>query len=509
MLRTIILVLVITVALFGVSAIQTPAIAGKADDTLNVAFESEPEALDNYKIAGRHGLILVRHLYDGLLYKDLNTGKILPALAKDWRFIDEVTMEFDLREGVTFHNGSAFNADDVVYTLKTVSDPAYGARYSIAVDWIRDVEKIDDMKVRIHMSKPFAGAVEMLADALSIYPHAYFAKVGSAGMAAEPIGTGPYRLVEMTPGTRYVLERFDDHYAGSPKGRPSIGRIVVRTIPEMNTQYAELLAGQLDWIWRIPPDQARRLKQMGKVDIVSAPIMRIAFVTMAASVEGRKYPTENVLVRRALNHAVNRQAITEAFAGGASQVLHTACNPKQFGCTTDVSRYDYDPNQARALLAEAGYPNGFTIEMVFSAVPRPVAEAIAGDLAKVGVTVILNEQQYGAGASKWRGGETPLFFSNWGSYGIGDVLFIVSNFFGGGADDLVRDAEIQAWLASADTSSDPALREANYSKALKKIAAEAFWLPLYDYNINYGLSPELSFTPHPDEFARFWDARWK
>ena len=490
-------------------ACATPALAGKGDDTLNVAVAFEPEPLDNYKIAGREGLILARHVFDGLLYKDLDTGEFKPALAKAWRFVNPTTMEFDLREGVTFHNGASFDADDVVYTLTTVVDPAYGARYRIAVDWIRNVEKLDKFKIRINMAKPFAGAVEMLADALSIYPQAYFKEVGSGGMAAKPVGTGPYRLVEMTPGTRYVLERFDAHYADSPKGKPAIKRIVVRTIPEMNTQYAELAAGRLDWIWRIPPDQARRMGSMANINIVSAPIMRVAYVGMAVGGKSKEFATKDRRVRQAINHAVNRKPILDAFVGGASQVLHAACNPKQFGCITDVTRYDYDPDKAKRLLTEAGHGAGFAIEMIFAGMPRPVAEAIANDLGKVGIRVTLNEQQYAPAAQKWRAGDLPMFLANWGSYGVGDVVFLGGNFFGGDADDLVGDAEVKSWFDIADTSPDPAVRKENYAKAFRKIADEAYWLPLYDFNVNYGLSKDLQFTPHPDEFARWFLAKWK
>jgi peptide/nickel transport system substrate-binding protein len=498
--------LVTALALAGTPAAQ----AGKSDDTLNVAFAGEVEPLDNYKIAGREGLILVRHVFDGLLYKDLDTGEIKPALAKSWRFVDPTTMEFELREGVKFHNGAAFNADDVVYTLNTVVDPAYGTRYRILVDWIKNVEKLGDYKVRINMAKPFAGAVEMLADALSIYPAAYFKEVGSAGMAAKPVGTGPYRLIEMTPGTRYVLERFDDHFVGSPKGKAAIKRLVVRTIPEMNTQYAELAAGRLDWIWRIPPDQARRMGAMPNVAIVSGSIMRIAFVGMAVGGKSKEFATRDLRVRQAINHAVNRKAIIDAFVGGSSQVMHTACNPKQFGCTEDVVKYDYDPEKAKRLLAEAGLAGGVAIEMVFSATPRPIAEAIASDLGKVGIRVTLNEQQAAAAVQKWRAGDLPLFLINWGSYGVGDAAFSGGgNYFTGEADDLAGDAEVKALLAVADTATDPALRKDHYAKAFKRIAAQAYWLPLYDFNINYGLSKDLAFTPHPDEYARWFLAKWK
>tara|TARA_R110002049_G_scaffold29972_2_gene101917 strand:+ start:8776 stop:10308 length:1533 start_codon:yes stop_codon:yes gene_type:complete len=485
----------------------TPAMADKANNTLNVAFAAEPEPLDTYKIAGREGLILARHIYDGLLYKNLDTGEIVPALAESWEFTGPLTMEFSLRKDVKFHDGSDFSADDVVETLNTVIAAEYGTRYSISVDWIDSVEKLDDYKVRINMSKPFAGAVEMLADALPIYPHAFFAENGSAGISATPIGTGPYKLVSQEPGIRYELERFEGHYADSPKIGAAIDKIVVRTMPEMNTQFAELMSGDLDWIWRIAPDQADRLQ--GRVQIISAPIMRIGYVGFAPEALEGNSPIADKRVRQALIHATNREAIVNAFAGGASKVLNTPCNPAQFGCEQDVTTYEYDPEKARALLAEAGYADGFELEMVFAAMPRPTAEAIAADLANVGVTLVLNEQQYAAGIGQWRGKELPAFFSNWGSYGIGDAVFILSNFFGGGADDLVQDKEVADWLTVADTAADRDVRAENYSLAVKKIADEAYWMPMYNFNVNYGLSNDLNFTPHPDEFARWWMASWK
>jgi len=484
-----------------------PALAGKSDNTLNVAFAAEPEALDTYKIAGRQGLILSRHIYDGLLYKKLDTGEIVPALAESWRFIDDMTMEFVLRKGVKFHNGADFSADDVTTTLNTVIKPDYGTKYQISVDWIANVEKVDDYTVRIHMAKPFAGAVEMLADALPIYPHQYFTEKGSAGISVQPIGTGPYKLVEQIPGVRYVLQRFDQHYAGSPKGRPAIEHIIARTIPEMNTQYAELMSGNLDWIWRIPPDQASKLKR--RVNIVNAPIMRIAYINFARAANEGSYPISDVRIRKAIIHAVNREQIAKVFGGDASEVLHSACNPAQFGCEQDVAQYDYDPAKAKTLLTEAGFADGFDLDMTFAAMPRPVAEAIAADLAKVNVRVNLNENQYASAVQKWRAGSVPALFSNWGSYGIGDVVFILSNFFGGGADDQIHDAEVAALLKVADTSNDRQEREEKYSQALTKIAEQAYWMPMYNFNINYGLSKDLNFTPHPDEYARWWLSDWK
>ena len=494
----------VALAVGGVSDAQ----AGKADDTLNVAVSGESATLDNYKIASREGLIIARHLFDNLLYKDLDTNTIVPALATSYRFVDDLTMEFELRRGVTFHNGEAFDADDVVYTINMVTAEDYGTRYRIVVDWIKNAEKIGPYQVRINMAKPYALALEMLAGPLPIYPKDYFESVGANKFGIAPVGTGPYKLIDITPGTRWVLQAFDGHYADSPKGQPAIGKIDVRVLPEANIQYAELLTGKLDWIWRVPPDQAAKLAKSPKIDVLSAPIMRIGYIHFNVNAGTADIPTRKKEVRQAILHAVNRQGIADAFVGGSAKVVHTACNPAQFGCMQDVMKYDYDPEKAKALLAKAGYPDGFETELLVIA-PRPQAEAVAADLAKVGIKVRLNEQQYAAAADKWRAGDAVMIFSNWGSYGIGDMALITSNFFGGGVDDLVQDAKLTEWLNTGDTATDADVRKENYAKALKTIAENAYWMSMWNFNVNYAISSELNFTPHPDEFARWFKSSWK
>lgn len=482
--------------------------AGKEDDTLNVGFDAEAATLDNYRVASRQGLIIARHLFDNLLYKDLDTNTIVPALAKSYRFVDELTMEFELRRGVTFHNGEAFDADDVVYTFNMVTREDYGTRYRIVVDWIKSAEKIDQYGVRLHMTKPYALALEMLAGPLPIYPNEYFESVGADEFGVAPIGTGPYKLADITLGTRWVLEAFDGHYAESPKGQPAIGKIDIRVLPEPNVQYAELLTGKLDWIWRVPPDQAEKLAQNPGVSVLSAPIMRIGYIHFNVNAGTQDLPVRKKKVRQAIQHAINRQGIADAFIGGSAKVVHTACNPAQFGCMQDVVKYDYDPDKARALLAEAGYPEGFETELLVVA-PRQQAESLAADLAEVGIKVRLNEQQYAAAADKWRAGEASMTFSNWGSYGIGDMALITSNFFGGGVDDLVQDPQLSEWLNIGDTATDPEVRRENYAKALKAIAENAYWMSMWNFNVNYAISSDLKFTPHPDEFARWFKSSWK
>lgn len=433
--------------------------AGKTDDTFNVAFSVEPTTMDTYKETTREGNILARLVYDCLIEKDMATGEFKPAIASAFRVIDDMTIDFDLRTDVKFHDGTAMTADDVVYTLNLVSSKEYGARYQIAVDWIDNVEKTGEHSVRIKMKRPYPLALEMLAGNLPIYPKAYYEKVGPSGMATKPVGAGPYKLVDVTPGARYVFEKFDDYYSGSPKGMPAIKRIIVRVLPETNTQYAELMNGGLDWVWKVSPDDAKKLASRPDLQVESTEILRFSFIEVNPNFDNKNSPFANVKVRQALNYAINRPGIIKAFVGGAAKVAYAPCSHLQFGCTYDVPHYDYDPAKAKALLTEAGYPNGFSTELTVASTPKEQAEVIAANLAAVGVNVKLNFQQYAPALTAWREGKVPLLMGNWGSYGVADSGLSVSQYFTGTADDLVKDQNVIDLLKAADTSMDRIFRE--------------------------------------------------
>jgi peptide/nickel transport system substrate-binding protein len=492
------------------TSLGSVAHAGKANDTLNVAFENEIETLDNYKATGRTALVVTRELYDGLLFKDEASGTLKPALAKSYKVVDDKTIDFELRPDVKFHDGTTMTADDVVYTLNLVSSKDYNARYQIAVNWIDRAEKTGDYSLRLHLKTPNPVALEMLAGNVPIYPKHYYEKVGPAGMAVKPIGTGPYRLDELTPGTRFVLKRFKDYYKESPRGQPSIGTIIIRVLPEANTRYAELMNGQLDWTWRVPLDDSRNLGAQPNLKIETVEIMRFAYMQMNPNFEGGKSPFANVLVRRAVNHAVNREGILKALVGGASKLINGPCNPMQFGCTTqDVATYKFDPAKAKALLAQAGYPNGFDIELLASAMPHDQTEAIAADLGKAGIRVRVNEQQPGSALSAWRAGKVGMYLSNWGSYGIGDAGLSLGYFFAGTGDDLTNDAETTKAVRAGGSTMDAAKRKAEYAKAVRRVADQAFWVPLWTYSVNCAQVRDLDFRMGADEFVPFERARWK
>jgi len=490
-----------------------PALAGKKDNTLNIAFSKELETLDRYFNTAREGIVIARHAYDNLLYRDPVTYEYKGLIAKSFKWNNDTELEIILREGIKFHNGQELTADDVVYTLNFAANPDNKVKTQRYSSWIDRVEKTGPYSVKIMLKKPFPAAFEFLSGANPIYPKEYYSKVGSKGFGVKPIGTGPYKIVEVVPGKKIVMEKNVDYFKDSPKGQPSIAKIVWRTLPEINTQMAELMTGALDWIYLVPPDQAAKLAEIPTITVTPAETMRIGYLVFdAADRSGKEHGMDNpyakLQVRQAINHAINRDSIAKNLLGGQSRAVYSACFPSQFGCEQDVKQYDYNPEKAKGLLAEAGYPDGFETTL-YAYRNRPFAEAMIGDLAAVGIKAKLMVLKYAALREKARAGKAQMQFLTWGSYSINDVSAITSHFFEFEADDLARDAVVKDLLLEADTSIDTAKRKELYSKALKRIADQAYWCPMFTYVSNNCYAKDLDFTPYPDAVPRFFQARWK
>ncbi|MGI9417088.1 MAG: ABC transporter substrate-binding protein [Geminicoccaceae bacterium] len=488
--------------------------AGKSDDTLNWATDREIAVIDPYYNNTRE-LVVQGHLgWDGLLFRDLDTGKFMPLLATKWEWKGNLAIEFELRKDVKFHDGSAFDADDVVYTLNHVSDKTNGVLTHKNVAWIKKAEKLGSHKVRVNLHKPFPAALAYLSNAIFMMPSGHYDKAPAKADgkkdwgAVKPVGTGPYQFVEVKAGSHVLWKKNDNYLKGSPKGKPSIGKVRFRTIKEMNTQIAELLTGGLDWIWDVPKDQAERLGSQGSVTVENAKTMRVSY--MAFDVDGdsgQKFFTDKK-VRMAVAHAINRESITKNLVGPASVVIHSACHPDQFACTQDVPKWKYDPAKAKKLLAEAGFPDGFEFD-IYAYRQREYTEAVIGDLAKVGIKAKLTFMQYRALRDLVWKGKTPINHMTWGSNSIPDVSAITSHFFSGGRDDPAKDPAVTKALDEGDTSVDPKAREAAYKKALTKISGELYWLPMFTYAKYYAWAKDLDFKTTPDEIPRFYTAKWK
>ena len=507
-------VLGISLTAMSLALTATQAEAGKEDDTLNWATDREVSVIDPYYNNTRE-LVIMGHLgWDGLMHLNLETGEYEPLLATEWKWADPTTLDVTLREGVTFHDGSTFGPEDVAYTVNFLSNPDNGVLTQANVNWMQSAEQTGPNTVQIKLKEPFPAAFAYLANAIFIMPEGYYdnAPAKADGTkdygSVEPIGTGPYKFSESRPGEYVVWVKNDDYMTGTAKGEPQIGTLRFRTIKEMNTQMAELMTGGLDWIWDVPKEQAERLATAPGVVVENAPTMRFSYITFDVQGESGTDIFTDQRVRQAVAHAINREAIVENLVGEASEVINSACHPDQFGCATDIEGYEYDPEKAKQLLAEAGHPEGFETE-IYAYRQREYTEAVIGDLAQVGIDANLNFLQYSALRDMIRNGETPMAQMTWGSNSIPDTSASTGQFFTGTADDPANDPEVMELIEKGNTSIDPAERKEAYKQALQIITEKVYWLPMFTYAKYYAWADDLTFEPTSDEVPRFYAASWK
>ena len=497
-------------ALGTVGLARGPASADKASDTLNVVFRDGVPNIDPYQNSQRTGIIVGHHVWDTLVHRDPATFEIRPMIATEWTIVDDRTIDFKLRPGVKFHDGNPLTSDDVVYTLNYAANPDSKVATPSNYNWIDRAEKKGELEVRLHMKRPTPAALQYLSFVGYIHPKAYREKLGLEAFPKAPIGSGPYRVTKVEPGKQIDLERFEGYWEQSPKGRPAIKRIVIRFVPDAATEMTELLSGRADWIWNINPDQFENVNRMPTLRAERKESMRIGFLSMdAAGRSGAGNPLTNVKVRQAIFHAIDRQALADRLVTGGSRVPEGPCYPTQFGCDAEAAvKYDYNPEKAKKLLAEAGFPNGFDTELVTFVLPT-WASAMQNYLQAVGIRARITQIQVAAYIQRsWRG-ENPLGLGSWGSYSINDVSAIMPNYFTFGNDDYVRNDDLRRLVEEGGSTNDPEKRKKAYSAAIRMVMEQAYWLPLHTYVTTYGFSRQLDFTPWADELPRFYWAKWK
>ncbi|WP_306224544.1 ABC transporter substrate-binding protein [Bosea beijingensis] len=497
--------------------LSSPVQAGKANDTLTWTTSSEVETADIYYGNSREALITAYSQCDTLIHRDPISQEYKPLLATSWKWIEPTVLELELRKGVKFHNGADFTANDVAYTLNHVAAPDSNMVLRVLVDWIKNVEVVAPYRVRIHTNAPTPAAFEYLSGTTPIYPAGHYEKapeVPAAGGkvrkdwgAVQPVCTGPYKLTQFRAGQTLTLEKNAAYFDGSPKGKPSIGKIVFRTIKDPETQVAELVSGGVDWVWGVPKENAAPLAAMGNLKVSAAPTMRISFLMVDSAGRSGDSPLKDVRVRQAMAHAIDRQAIAKDLVGDSSIVQEAMCVPLQFGCDTKVKQYEYNPARAKDLLREAGYPNGLKLDF-YAYRDRPFSEAVTNYLRAVGIETNIQFLTWRALRPLVQSGKAGLTHMTYGSNGILDASASAGYYFNGDVEDYARDAELTATLKQAEGTVDETQRKHLYTRALSRIADQAYAIPLFIYGRTYAFNRQLDYPVTSDELAHFYLGKW-
>lgn len=485
------------------------ALAGPANDTLNVVFTRESDYLDQIHASSVESDVYTQLLYDTLVRVDRQTLEFKPSLASAWTWLDDTTVEFTIRDGVTFHNGEDLTAEDVVYTFELLMDADNKFRQQRSdFGMIESAGITDEGKVRVTLSTPTPTFEVTLASRVPIFPKDYTSEHGVGIHQSEPVGSGPYMLEDMQMGSSYTFVKFPD-YDDTMRPAGEIGTISVRIIPEVQTQIAELMAGNVDLSLSLSPADAEALAGMPGLSVQTGPATRLYWLSMNVH-DQEDNPLADADVRRAISYAVNRQELTASLISPDAAVLTAQCNPVQPLCPDDISPvYSYDPEKAKELLAAAGYADGLTLNLMAEASLRPVCEAIQGYLSEVGITVNLDTFPLPAWRDRFIGGESQMSVLGWGS-GIStyDISRSLGIFFNGAPTDYVKDQEVIDLTEEAAGLADAAKREVLYDRVLSKINAEAYTLPLYGLVAVYVSSDDVEFDPPALESVDLATVRW-
>jgi peptide/nickel transport system substrate-binding protein len=483
--------------------------AQQASNTLRWSSEAALAVVDPYFTASREGAIIDAQLvWDTLVYRDPESGDYKPLLAKSWKWVDDVTLEFELRDDVKFHDGKPFTSDDVVYTYNYVANPANKVNVQSNVSFIKEAVATGPYGVRLILKRPFPAALEYIASVHAILPKDFYGAGGVAGGNGRLVGTGPYKISQFVPGNTVELTKSGTYFKDSPKGDPKLNTIVYKSIPDMSTQIANLLSGNLDWIWYVPKDQVKPLQAQKNITVAQAETMRVSFLAFNLRDKAGGNPLKDIRVRQAIGHAIDRDLIIKEIVGGGTSVLKSPCYKTQFGCGKEGTQLAYDPALSKKLLAEAGFAKGLTLELVAYR-NRDWIEAIAGFLNEVGIKTNVSVLQWPSVRDRMVNNTIDLYMGDWGSYGVNDVSALYNAFFLQGPDDMAQDPELAKALQEAVGTTDKAARKEKYDFASERIQNQVYWFPLWPNPVTYAYRSDLQFRAYPDENPRFFQSSWK
>jgi peptide/nickel transport system substrate-binding protein len=487
-----------------------PAAAQTRDDTIVYALQGDIPNWDPPNSVLRESIILGYHVFDHLAARDLKTGKVGPSLATSWKALDDTTWEVKLRTDVKFHDGQKFTARDVKATFDRVLDPEkkLTARGNHAK--IKSVEVLDDATVRFKTDGPYPLFVERLT-AQVMQSEKVMRDKGHDWMQENPIGTGPYKLVRWAKKQEHLLVRNDDYWG--PK--PAFKHVRVRIIPEQATQIAELIAGGVDVIKAVPPDQMDVINKSGQARTVTSPILRTAFLQLDQAARSGPNPFTDRRVRQAANLAVDMDAIIKHVLNGLGDRTATAVNPMAFGYDPNLKPYTQDLARAKKLLAEAGYPNGIDVRFrtgapIVEPGLRQTGDAIVADLAKAGIRTQQNYigdiNPYVAQVKEGKAG--PMFEWSWGYYSVFDADAILYDIFRcGEVYSYYCDKQLDELILAGRSTLDQKKRVDLYQRIQKHLFDEAAYIFKWGLRGVWGVSNRLEYDAPRDEIDRMFVAK--
>ncbi len=498
-------------------ALLSSVVSAQADE-LVIGFQGGAVTLDPHMRAETTTISWQLHVYESLTYLERD-GSISPKLATEWENEDENTWLFTLREGVKWQDGSDFTAEDAAYALeRALNHPESEMKQYLTA--VSNVEVTAPLSIRINTSTPDP-LMPLHLSQVRIVSKAFTEETGDSGMTGQAMGTGPYRAVSYSNEDNVVLERFEDYWGDAP----SFENVRLVNIPNGSTRIAALLSGEIDVAEKILPQDFPRLERDENVYITQIAGNRVIYLTMdfscsencpGSDLEGGTNPFANPQVRRAVYQAIDADAIIERIMGGAAAPATQFIAPATTYYDKDIERFSYDPEEAQRLLAEAGYPDGFSVRLD---APNDrylndalVAQAVGGLLGDIGIQVEVNAIPKAVFFPQIDEGDFSMYIAGWSS---SDVVSTYN------AQIHTKDDEVGYGFANrvgyTNPETDKLIEQVNIEfdearrvelvhqindQALNKDVA---WVPLHVENVIAGVREGVVFEANPSEYLLAWE----
>jgi peptide/nickel transport system substrate-binding protein len=467
-----------------------------AGGTLIWGMPAETDVLDPHATGGWSTYQVTYQIFEGLVKEDLTKADvpsppIVPALATSWTISPDGTVyAFKLRQGVRFHDGTAFDASAVKFNFERFWDESSPNFYKKAkafviayTKWIKSVDVVDPMTVRVTLKAPnyqwLRQGLQSYGQPLMVSPTAV-RRYGNDGVALHPIGTGPFRFVQRDQGVKTVLERNPDYW-GTPA---KLDRVIFRPLQDPATRVNALENGEIQMMTTPPWDEIPRLAKEGFVLSTNSRVPYINFLYLNMKFK----PMQDVRVRRAINMAIDREGIAREIYHGTGRAEYGMLSPGTDAYDPNFTGYKYDPEGAKKLLAEAGYPNGF--KMVYELPQYGTGEIvetwIQRDLKKIGIDAELRKFEWITYMGRWAGGMKPDIGMNEIGWGMSTPAWIDivtrcdSAPPGGENSGWYCNKDVDQLLDAAILERDTAKMKAIYQKANRLIMDDTAYVPYVD-----------------------------
>lgn len=462
----------------------SPVQAQKSKDTLRFGLYQPLKILDRIFNPHPETNLTSPAVFDTLVFYDAVKREYKPLLAKSWDRTDPKTIVIKLREGIKFHDGSDFDADDVVYMFNFATDPKVNFRFKgTRFGWVAGVDKIDRYTVRIRSKKSYAPILSRLSTSPPMYPSDHHSKLKvKSTFGKAPIGTGPYKVTSLDPSKGVTFLRNDNYQLGAIKPAGKIKNFIARAIPNTQTQVAELMTGGLDVMYNVGRDQANNLAANPSFGIDVSRTVSFVYILFDSADRSGIGHFKDKRVRQAVLHAIDRQALNKAIVPEALQgdpLQKAICHSWHVGCVSSVEPPKHDLAKAKQLLKEAGLEKGFDVEITTWGPSRLTAEAVAGQLRKVNIRAKVDFLPIGGFVRKRAKGKVQMFVSLWDNGGAApDVDVTAGFFFMKGSRNYMGDPMLTKAHAAGQAETDVKKRTEIYRSAFDRVNQESYMMPL-------------------------------